>query len=280
MPWRSKELSPLHQLPQERLSVSWLSRPTVSGMELGQHCLLEVYVWESFINKGIIPQFKYEVFTPKAWVRKFWLLIQLYEQGVWESDWIRWWIVFWWSPSMIALFGSGLGGQWDTSWMEISHPHPFFFFSASIRWAVSSATHSSHLGPTTMEHTDWIQIPTQWASWFFLLYAVFISVHSEWWNIWLTQLENANNKETRVYSGDYVLPFSPAMAVGFAGHSSKPVFPPSTLTYGSFLSTKGPVHRGLGGWTYQCWICTECALVSNILTQNNPEWQHSWRKFL
>lgn len=127
MSWGSKELSPLHQLPLERFSVSWLSLPTVSGMELGQHCLLEVYVWDSFINKGIMPQFKYEVFTPKAWVRKFWLLIQLYEQGVWGSDWIRWWIVFWWSPSMIALFGSGLGGQWDTSWMEISHPYPFFF---------------------------------------------------------------------------------------------------------------------------------------------------------
>lgn len=133
------------------------------------------------------------MFTPKAWVLKFWLLIQLSsEQGVWGRDWIRWWTVFWWGSSMVALFGSGLGGQWATSWMEMSHPHPFLFFPASIRWAVSSATRSSHLRPTTMEHTDWIKIPTQWASQSFLLLCCFYQAFSQGdetfdWHSWKMQ---------------------------------------------------------------------------------------------
>lgn len=172
---------------------------------------------------------------------------------------------------MIALFGSGLGGQWNTSWMETSHPHPFFF----------SQLPSNE--QSRLPHTPLTSGPQQWSTQTGLksprselrgpsLFMLFCSgVHAEWWNIWLTQLENVNKKETHVYSGDYVLPFSLSMAVCFAGHSSKPGFPPSTLTYCSFLSTKGHVHRGLGRWTYQCWICTECALVSNILTPNNSE---------
>lgn len=198
--------------------------------------------------------------------------------GDWSFD-----AVFAWLNYLVVA----LGGKWGYILERdvLSSVH-FFLFSDSIRLADSSAIWSSHPRPTTMEHTDWIKIPEAMSFTYFPSVMLFLSgIRSEWWNIWLRQLENANHKETSVYFGECILPFSLSVAIWFARHNSKLVFPLSTLTYGAFLKRKGPIHRRLGEWTYQftycySWIYTEMAPVSNILTPNLPGWQHSWRKFL
>lgn len=186
-------------------------------VELTQHCCLEVCIWDLFINKGMMPRFKYEVFSPKAWVLKIWFLIQLSsEQGVWGSDWIRWWI-FWWSPSKIAVFVSGSRRSMG---MHAERDNSSSFISFHSQLPSDEQTPLPHdtlslgrgstmeLPPTTMEHTDWIKIPEAMSFTDLSSFMSLVSgIHSEWWNIWLKQLENANSEEASVYFGECILPF-------------------------------------------------------------------------
>lgn len=186
---------------------------------------------------------------------------------------------------MIALFGSGLAGQWDTSWMEMSHPHPFSFFLSFHQ--MSSLLCHRPLSPQahTMEHRDWIKIPTQWASRSFLLLCFYqaLSQSDETfdWHSWKMQtakrpmciLENMCSHLAFPWLSDlrgtvpnlrFLLPH------WHTAHSWAQKVPFT----GAWVDELTSSHTA----TAECALTLPCSQI--YWPQNNPEWQQSWRKFL